>query len=178
MHKATVRAGCYFLSGFSIQKGVLFSTVEIKIFLEVLICCFIGKWWKISLKIASCAKSYCSSGMPHASRGRIQWKGPRSPPAAPGAVPQRTPRSTKRRLKRTRVRSRRPPFLGCRNSFCLLCFFAGGERRRQAGGSQSGEEELKKQNPLALHTAEYLCLLQKWDFTACSYGISFFPPFF
>lgn len=114
----------------------------------------------------------------HASRGRIQWKGPRSPPAAPGAVTQRTPRSTKRRLKRTRVRSRRPPFLGCRNSFCLLCFFAGGERRRQAGGSQSGEEELKKQNPLALHTAEYLCPLQKWDFTACSYSTSFFSPFF
>ena len=135
MHKATVRTGCYFLSGFSIQKGLLFLTVKIKIFLEVLICCFIGKWWKVSLKIASCAKSYCSSGIPHASRGRIHSNGPRTQPAAPGAVSEHTPRSTKRHLKHTHTRSRCSPLLDCRNIFCLLCFFAGGERQCQAGGS-------------------------------------------
>lgn len=44
-----------------------------KIFLEVLICCFIGKCRKVSLKTASCAKKVT---VPQGSRGEIHSEGP------------------------------------------------------------------------------------------------------
>jgi len=174
MHKATVHTGYYFLSGFSIQKGLPLLTVEIKISAEVLICCFTGKRWKVSLKLASCAKSYRSSGIPRASGGESTRRDhARKPEPYPNAHP-----AAQRGIWSTHPRSRCPPLLGCRNIFLPPLFLRRWGAATSSGRLTEREEELKKQNPLALQTAEYLCPLQKGDFTACSSITSFFPPFF
>lgn len=136
MHKATVRAGCYFLSGFSIQQGLPFLTVKIRIFLEELICQFTGKCWKVSAELATRARSHGPLGIPHASRVWMPPEGGSTARTGPTAEISAS-------------------FLSSRTTLW------------------SGEEELKSK---MLRAAEYLWLLQKWDFTACA--CIFFPPYF
>lgn len=136
MHKATVRAGCYFLSGSSIQQGLPFLTVKIRIFLEELICQFTGKCWKVSAELATRARSHGPLGIPHASRVWMPPEGGSTARIGPTAEISAS-------------------FLSSRTTLW------------------SGEEELKSK---MLRAAEYLWLLQKWDFTACA--CIFFPPTF